>query len=102
MAVNVLITGGGEFRSVKGVKNPPGKYVLLGWPLYKRKRAQDACAYLLARPKIDIRPLALSRTPRLNISSDSAAFPAKTRRDIPAELPLVDAVATLDVASTRS
>lgn len=65
----------GEFRGVKGVKNPPGVRTLRAARL---NAAQDACAYLLARPKIDIRPLALSHSP-LNISFDLPLFLRKRR-----------------------
>lgn len=77
------------------MKNPLGVRTLRAARL---NAAQDACAYLLARPKIDIRPLALSHSP-LNISFDLPLFLRK-RCDAFA-LP-IDALATSDVALARS
>lgn len=57
------------------MKNPLGVRTLRAARL---NAAQDACAYLLARPKIDIRPLALSHSP-LNISFDLPLFLRKRR-----------------------
>lgn len=59
---------------------------------------QDACAYLLARPKIDIRPLALSRSP-LNISFNSLLF---LRKCCTMPLPTYVAFAMSNVIQMRS